>query len=318
MKRILIVTLAVLFSSFAAHAAVVNVTSYATGGTGTAANPWTSIDGTAGIQAALTALEATPPYDGVLYAPAGYYKITTRIDFTAKSTNQVGQFAGDQALTLRGDGPLETILIGSTGGMVLDTTGRDFLNLEDFGIVQANSEQNPQSTIGIFQARGQKTVGGSGYMNFPQHQTIRRVYIDFASQPTANGNHGSLGIYNRGAESGVYDNLQINADIPLTLTADNIYSISTTVSGLTHPSIAECTNNHIRGGNYTTMATNANSGWANIIYATSIALQGSTDNTTIDGAILRKAGSGEESVAPLYSMQVYPDFVANSDRTLGL
>jgi hypothetical protein len=319
MKRILIGSLFLLFSSFAAQATVVNVTSYVTPGTtGTAANPWTSADGTAGIQAALAVLEATgtAPHDGVLYAPAGYYKITTRIDFTAKATNQVGQYVGDQALTFMGDGPLETILIGSTGGMVIDTTGRGHLKLEDFGIIQANSQEYPQSTLGIFQARGQVS-GGSGYMNFPQHQTIRRVYIDLASQPTANGNHGSLGIYNRGAESGVYDNLQINADIPLTLTADNIYSISTTVTGLTHPSIAECTNNHIRGGNYTSMATSANSSWTNIVYATSIALQGSTDNTTIDGAILRKAAD-EATVAPLYAMRVYPDYGTLTAQTLGL
>jgi hypothetical protein len=282
-----------------ANFTVINAAAYATGGTGTAANPFTSATGTGGIQEAYSALTAISPTYGAIYAPAAYYLITRSggINFALNSAVQVGNLVGTGGITFYGDGSINTILLGSTLGPVIDTTGHGHISLRDFGI---RSGATNRSTTGILQ--GRSTVGLS---QFPQHSTIERVYIDLVSDATANGGKGVVGIYNRGAESVEYINNEVYCDNPLVFTADDTFGISST-NVTPNTTLRSTSNNHILGGMYRTNST--------LSTAASITLQGSVDGTTIDGPVLQKDTAS--NVNPLYAIRVL-DHVTSGSHTAG-
>jgi hypothetical protein len=277
---------------------VVSATSY-TSGAGTLASPYTSATGTGGIQEAYTALTAASPTYGAVYAPAGYYSITRTngINFALNSAVQVGNLAGTGGITFYGDGSINTILLGSTLGPVIDTTGQGHMTMRDFAIKSGTTNR---STTGILQ--GRSTLGLSA---FPQHTTIERVYMDMVSDVTANGGKGVVGIYNRGAESCEYVNNEIYTDNPLVFTTDDAFSIS---SGNVTPNttLRFTSNNHIRGGMYRTKST--------LPTSAAIILQGATDGTTIDGPVLQKDTAS--NVNPLYAIRGL-DHVTSAYHTAG-
>lgn len=278
---------------------VFNAAAYATGGLGTAASPYTSATGTGGIQEAYNALVAAFVTYGAVYAPAGYYLITQTggINFAINSATQIGNLVGIGGITFYGDGSINTILLGSNSGVVIDTAGQGHMTLRDFGIKPGSVNK---STTGILQARS--TLGLSAY---PQHTTIERVYIDLTSDITANGSRGVVGIYNSGTESGEYTNNEVYCDNPLVFSADNTFSISS-VNVPANTTYRYCTNNHVNGGMYRTTSTLSTSA--------SIILQGSTNGTTIDGPVLQKDTAS--SVAPLYAIRGL-DHVTSAAHTAG-
>jgi hypothetical protein len=278
---------------------VFNAASYATGGLGTAASPYTSATGTGGIQEAYNALVSASVTYGAVYAPAGYYLITQTggINFAINSATQVGQLAGTGGITFYGDGSINTILLGANSGIVIDTAGQGHMTLRDFGIRSGSSNK---STTAIFQARS--TIGLSQY---PQHITIERVYVDLDSDVTANGSKGVLGIYNTGAESCVYSNNEIYCDNPLVFSVDNSFSVSSS-NVPANTALKFCTNNHVFGGMYRSRSSLSTSA--------SIILQGATDGTTIDGPVLQKDTAS--NVAPLYAIRGL-DHVTSGTHTAG-
>jgi hypothetical protein len=278
---------------------VFNAASYATGGLGTAASPYTSASGTGGIQEAYNALVATSVTYGAVYAPAGYYLITRSggINFALNSVTQIGTLVGTGGITFYGDGSINTILLGSNLGTVIDTTGQGHITLRDFGIKSGSVNL---STVGILQARS--TLG---YSVFPQHNTIERVYISLSTDVTANGARGTVGIYNAGAESGEYLNNEVISDNPLVFSADNTFAISS-ANVTQSTTVPYCSNNHVRGGMYRSTST--------ISTSASIILQGAVSGTTIDGPVLQKDTAS--NVNPLYAIRGL-DHVTTASHTAG-
>lgn len=278
---------------------IVNAANYATGGAGTLVSPYTSDTGTGGIQEAYAALAAASPTYGAVYAPASYYSITRTngTNFAINSTVQVGNLVGTGGITFYGDGAISTILLGSTAGPVIDTTGQGHLTLRDFGI---RSGASNRSTTGILQ--GRSTLG---YSVFPQHNTIERVYINLTHDDTANTNRGVVGIYNTGGESNEYVNNEVYTDNPLVISSDNTFAIS---SGnvANNTAIRFASNNHVRGGMYRTSSS--------LSTAAAVILQGSVEGTTLEAPVLQKDTGA--TAQPLYAIRGL-DHVTSAAHTAG-
>lgn len=105
----------------------------------------------------------------------------------------------------------------NTGGTCIETTGSKSLEIDHMIITlccaaDMGGSQPNASIIGILQ--GRDNTGGGGAANpfcFSEQQNFHDLYItDNGGGATAqNGGRGQIGIYNIGAENGVYSNIQI-------------------------------------------------------------------------------------------------------------
>ena len=165
------------------------------------------------IQAAVDMHKVRP--GGVeVFIPAGRYLVTKPINIT--------NLAGG-GVTVRGElcglfGDSGAILVGATGAAVLDCSGSQYINISDLSIVSPpvapgsapmlsspSSASLPSSVIGILFARTKKS-------EFAQFNTVRNVAIDLDSNPKANNNNGSVGLYASAAELLSLDNIYFRAD----------------------------------------------------------------------------------------------------------
>ncbi len=115
-------------------------------------------------------------YRATVYFPAGYYYLATPINLT--STN---------GIWLTGDGGsyINTIILGSTGGVIFDFSGSSLSGCENFTFI--TSDRNNRSTIGVLFA-----LAASGGLNCG----IRNCYFEMNDTPAANGGFGSIGLLN--------------------------------------------------------------------------------------------------------------------------
>lgn len=166
-------------------------------------------DDTAAIQAAL-GLKVSA------YIPKGRYIITAPLNMTNNNSSQT---------TIRGDGWTETgngsIIYAQTGGVAIDCTGSQFLSFRDMSVVSQG--RSTPSTIGFLFARA--TSPASEYSQFI---TLENVFVDIASDMTAYGGLGTVGIYNRAAEIHEYRSVYIKADTPVFYGANNPWSVTST------------------------------------------------------------------------------------------
>lgn len=140
---------------------------------------------------------------GVVYIPAGRYLITKTLNVT---TDNKKSRCG---LTIRGDGPTQTILYGSTGGILFDCTGSTQLIFEGF-IVHGTHVARP-STVGILIARGNDN-------NWAIDCSVRDVRMHLMSDPAANNGIGTIGMWCYAAEHHHQENVWLHANLPLVLT----------------------------------------------------------------------------------------------------
>ncbi len=121
----------------------------------------------------------------------------------------------------RSDG---TIITGNTGGVCLDLTGSQKINLKNVRIVGGTTAP---STIGILYARSTTNI-------YAEFNTLENVEINLPSNPLANGGNGSIAVYNFSSEIGAAHDVTLDADLPVVLTNKNIFNVT---SGFTtiHP-----------------------------------------------------------------------------------
>lgn len=134
-------------------------------------------------------------YRVTIYFPAGFYYISGPINIT--NTN---------GLYLVGDGGvyLNTIVIGSTGGVIFDFSGSSLSGCENFTFI--TSTRNSLSTIGALFA-----LTTNGGLNCG----IRKCYFEMADTPTANGTFGSIGVLNVRSEEFFMHECLVRANTPL-------------------------------------------------------------------------------------------------------
>ena len=156
-------------------------------------------DDTAQFQATLNA-------SNNITVPPGRYIITAPLNVTNRT----------QGITLAGSGEYGngSIIDFYTGGVGFDFTGSQFVVVKDFLL-----EGGSSTTIGMLFAR-------SSTSQYSNYDTVENVTITLPSVPSANGGHGTVGIYNCGAELWRSTNTQITADIPMVLTANNVFRIT--------------------------------------------------------------------------------------------
>lgn len=152
---------------------------------------------------------------GTIFFPAGEYRITTRLKIQ-------NTYASNIFIKLCGVGNGNSnVAAGSTGGsliigetaltsqMMVEMSGGSNITFEDIGLYSGTS--NP-STIGIYLQRVQAT--GNGYC---AHNNFTRVSIGMGTNPTANGNVGTIAILNKRGEHHYHNECRYTADTPIIL-----------------------------------------------------------------------------------------------------
>lgn len=160
-----------------------------------------------------------------VFLPKGRYRITKPLNITnrAHGLNIIGQGQSEDA----------SIIVGDTGGVVLDASGSRYLYLANFAIV--SGEKN-LSTVGILFSRT-KEVG------FVEFNNLENIRIQLRSDGKANNGNGTVGIYNNAAELWRARNIYVLADNPLVFTGYNIFKIESpyTKREEGYVSMSECT-----------------------------------------------------------------------------
>jgi hypothetical protein len=162
-----------------------------------------------------------------VFLPCGRYYI-------GKTLNITNIWNG---LTIEGVGNSEddnncSLLIGGTGGIVMDCSGSRYLYLKNFRIKGA--ESNP-STVGIYFARTKD-------VQFAEFNTIENVSVFLPHIVEANNGNGTVGIYNYTAELWRARNIHIDADNGVVFTGYNIFKIFSPYREIWtgYPSMSEC------------------------------------------------------------------------------
>lgn len=160
-------------------------------------------DDSASIQSAIDACIAAG--GGVVFFPAGRYRCASRI----KVQNT---YASNKQVTLAGAGAgwqnvpaastYGSLLVGETGGILLDCAGGSNITIRDLGMFAGVS--NP-STIGILFQR----IATSQYC---QNVRMQRVTINMGTNAAANGGLGTFGIVNKRGEHWHIQDLSAIAD----------------------------------------------------------------------------------------------------------
>jgi Pectate lyase superfamily protein len=150
-----------------------------------------------------------------VFVPIGTYKVSTPLNITNKAAGPFKMFG--EGWGIGGNG---SIIKANTGGVCLDFTGSQFMSVEDLVIDSATGTGlTTPSTIGILFARSTTSL-------FAQFNTLKNVRIYLPSIPTANGNKGTIGLYNCAAEIHHYDNVYFQSDNPIVFTGYNDFSIA--------------------------------------------------------------------------------------------
>jgi len=160
------------------------------------------VDDSAAIQSAINACKAAG--GGTVFFPFGRYRCASRLKVQNTTSGYIyicftGQGAGNAntPANMRG-----SILVGDTGGILLDMSGCSFFYGKNFGI--ASGVANP-STIGML---FQRTASNS----YCQEVKLDRVNIGLATAPAANSGLGSIAMVNKRGEHHHYSDCKFTAD----------------------------------------------------------------------------------------------------------
>lgn len=138
---------------------------------------------------------------------SGRYRITRPLDVTNRW----------EGLTVKGSGMGEagSVLVGDTGGIVVDATGTRYLHLEDLQIAAGNDRP---STVGILYARSHE-------VQFVEFNSLERVRVTLPSLPDSNDGNGTVAVYNNAAELWRAYHVYLMADTPMVFTGYNVYGV---------------------------------------------------------------------------------------------
>lgn len=176
------------------------------------------------INAAITAALASSPVGAIIQLPAGCMKLNSAINMTNRPGITL-QGAGEDGTQDTSTVPNITMLLGNTGGIVIDTTGSANITIRKLAIRIANAFPNP-STVGILEGRDNALGGGNTRFCFAEHNRIEDVSIWTDHNGAGiNATRGYIGIYNCAAELGIWENVHILADTPAYIGATNDLSI---------------------------------------------------------------------------------------------
>ena len=170
-------------------------------------------DDAAAIQAAVDFVKTQ--MGGVVFFPAGRYRITTRIKI--QNTYASSIFiklcgVGNGNAYVAANSTRGSLIIGETAltsQMMVEMSGGSNITFEDIGFYAGTT--NP-STIGIYLQRVQATGNG-----FCAHNNFTRVSIGMGTNPTANGNVGTIAILNKRGEHHYHNECKYYADTPIIL-----------------------------------------------------------------------------------------------------
>ncbi len=174
-----------------------------------------STDDSAAIQAAFDVIIAAG--GGLLEFPAGRYVCNSRLKLQNTYTSNIyitlrGAATGNPAVAPANT--YGTILVGQTGGILLDLAGGSNITIEDIGFISGST--NP-STIGILCQR----IAASQYCT---RIHLNRVGIGMTPNAAANGSLGTFGIVNKRGEHHSYKDCWFYADRPYLGDGNSVYA----------------------------------------------------------------------------------------------
>lgn len=170
---------------------------------------------------------------GLIYFPKGTYKINTTLNITNRADSPICLMG--EGWSQNGGGATTTIN-GNTGGIVIDTTGSQYVSIDNLRIYSDSTFTNP-STVGIFIAR-------STTSQYAQFHRYTRFFIYLLSKPAAS-TRGTIGIYNITGEHFEADLGFIIADSPIIFADNNVigtlspFQTLTSISSMTFVSMRQ-------------------------------------------------------------------------------
>jgi hypothetical protein len=176
-------------------------------------------DDTAAINAAISSVSIK---GGVVYFPAGNYKVTTPINMANLVEAKV--ILKGCGSPLGGPPTYNTIptsgsnIYGVTGNYAaIEMQGSSFATLEDIGMYSLTADGANSSAIGIYTAR-------TTLQHYVQMQHFNRVFINLAAKSGANAGRGSIAFFNQTAEQFFLNHCYLGSDTPMALMDNNAYS----------------------------------------------------------------------------------------------
>jgi hypothetical protein len=171
-------------------------------------------DDTAAIQAAIDALISAG--GGCLHFPAGRYIVNSRLKIQNTYAGNVyikisGVTMGNQVVAAAST--YGSILVGQTGGILLDLAGGSNVTIEDLSLISGPS--NP-STIGIL---GQRIATSQYFTRI----NLTRVSIGIAPNASANGGLGTFAFVNKRGEHHDFKDCWFYADRPYLADGSSVY-----------------------------------------------------------------------------------------------
>ena len=168
------------------------------------------------------AIDARPTWGSSVNFPivslaATKYLVNSAIDL---SQSEVTGTMQHDNIHIKGAGVSNTWIIGNTGNLIIDTCGSDGINLEGIYITSAVVGLATPSTTGILQAK----LTTSTSCQFHVYDNIAVVMHD---DTVANMAQGTFAIANCQAESAVYSNVFLQANLPFigTITSGYLYGV---------------------------------------------------------------------------------------------
>lgn len=188
---------------------VYNVRAFGAAGDGTA-NDAPEINSALGT-ARKTGDYGTPGGQGQpVLVPSGVYVLENTVPPEGSAPGALNLTGSE--FNLRGAGSHQTVLRAGTGGVAVDMTGAELSTVRD--VLIDDLGRAAPSTIGILQARA--ASGAAVHSNHLYNLTVR-----LRRSATANGAHGTVGIYNLGCGTTTYESIHLRADIGLFLGSVN-------------------------------------------------------------------------------------------------
>lgn len=137
-------------------------------------------------------------------------------------------------------GTKDTNLLCNTGNTTwcIETVGSPGLELDHFVMSLCCAASYPTLTNtsrgGILQGRDNAAGGGAGAFCFSEQMNFHNLYItdNGGAVTTINGGRGQVGIYNVGAEDGIYTNVQILTGAPMVFSQTDLIGSGSTYQTL--------------------------------------------------------------------------------------
>jgi hypothetical protein len=153
---------------------------------------------------------------GKVYLPAGVYFFANTWNLTNTRSNGT---PGLDGLIVEGDGMDGTVCQFGTGPghAMVETTGSQWLKLRQIQFTDTGAVASlNKASVGIYQAVQTGAVNGQ-----TQNQRFENILVSLTDNALANGNLGTVALWNFGSEESTYDTVYMTANIAVMLIAEN-------------------------------------------------------------------------------------------------